>query len=342
MTTHGPNLLQPWAPITLGRGGAVPAYFRTMDWAVDFENNRRYFGAVYPTDTHPSPILMPDATGAWVSKAANVLCREQGVGMQGVPTYQQYAANPQAPANQTVTLSATGTYTLWIEGTGSVAVAAGTAVGTGFGSATAGNKVTFTLSAGGTVDLTVTGTVTLVNVINKAFVLPPIYSVSSITGNRQVVDLTGRLGSGVAGFIKVDVKNTGASGDEIFTLNDGTLANRIIFRTFPGPTLGMQVVAGGVDQAIVYIESGTYAPGVRTVAFAAGLNFFLARSVGGAAPTADTSGTYPTISTANFGGDGFGATRNIYQHTLKAALRFGPVDQTVFDEVFALAELAAA
>lgn len=53
----------------------------------------------------------------------------------------------------TITLG-TGTWTLSLEGTAAVTVAAGTAVGSGFGQATEGNSVTFTISTGGTVTLT--------------------------------------------------------------------------------------------------------------------------------------------------------------------------------------------
>jgi lysophospholipase L1-like esterase len=77
-----------------------------------------------------------------------------------------FLLNSLSPANQTVTLS-TGSFTLWMEGTGSVAVAAGTAVGTGFGTAsnstgigTYGTFVPFTITTAGTVTVTITGSVT--------------------------------------------------------------------------------------------------------------------------------------------------------------------------------------
>ena len=57
---------------------------------------------------------------------------------------------------ETVDLTAgdTGDYTLWVEGTAAVTVAAGTATGTGFGQATEGSPVTFNLTGAGTVALT--------------------------------------------------------------------------------------------------------------------------------------------------------------------------------------------
>lgn len=69
-----------------------------------------------------------------------------------------YLLNSTAPATQTVTLG-TGTYTVWLNGTGSCAVAAGTAVGSGFGSVTTSQMVVFTLTTAGTVVFTVSGSV---------------------------------------------------------------------------------------------------------------------------------------------------------------------------------------
>lgn len=53
-----------------------------------------------------------------------------------------------------LTTAGTGDYTLSVEGTAAVTVAAGTATGTGFGQATEGNPVTFNLTGAGTVTLT--------------------------------------------------------------------------------------------------------------------------------------------------------------------------------------------
>lgn len=63
------------------------------------------------------------------------------------------------PITQTTASLATGTYTLWIIGTGSATSSAGTATGTGFGAATAGVPNVFTLTGTGTVVVTVAGTV---------------------------------------------------------------------------------------------------------------------------------------------------------------------------------------
>jgi len=61
------------------------------------------------------------------------------------------------PATQTTASLATGTYTLWVIGTGSATSAAVTATGTGFGAATAGVPNVFVLTGAGTVRVTVAG-----------------------------------------------------------------------------------------------------------------------------------------------------------------------------------------
>jgi hypothetical protein len=77
-------------------------------------------------------------------------------------SHNNWLLNSGAPATQTVSLgSSGGVYCLWVIGTGSATVTAGTAVGTGFGSvATAGTPAFFTVSTSGTVVVTVAGSLT--------------------------------------------------------------------------------------------------------------------------------------------------------------------------------------
>lgn len=72
-----------------------------------------------------------------------------------------YFLNSGTPANHTSPTCPAGTYTLWLTGTGSIAVAAGTAVGSGWGTATEATPLTVTITTAGTVTFTVTGTVTI-------------------------------------------------------------------------------------------------------------------------------------------------------------------------------------
>jgi hypothetical protein len=71
---------------------------------------------------------------------------------------KQEATNPDATTTETTTISAVGTVYSWMEGSGSVAISAGTASTTGLPcTVSAGNPCTFTIVSGGTVVRTVTG-----------------------------------------------------------------------------------------------------------------------------------------------------------------------------------------
>jgi hypothetical protein len=67
--------------------------------------------------------------------------------------------NSGAPVTQSVTLIA-GTYTLKLIGSGSVTTSAGSASGTGFGTATQGSNNVFTVTIGGSVTFTCSGSIT--------------------------------------------------------------------------------------------------------------------------------------------------------------------------------------
>ena len=71
-----------------------------------------------------------------------------------------FLLNSGAPATQTTGSLGVGTYTLWLDGTGSAAVTAGTATLTGNGTASSGVKNTFNVTIAGTVTVTVTGSPT--------------------------------------------------------------------------------------------------------------------------------------------------------------------------------------
>lgn len=84
-----------------------------------------------------------------------------------------------------------------------------------------------------------------------SFATPPIVTTGSAvtrTGNRQVIDLTGRLQYGVAGFVKVDLREGNASSfARIMEFNDGTNLNRAwLVRT--GGKIGFEVYSGNTYQ----------------------------------------------------------------------------------------------
>jgi hypothetical protein len=105
----------------------------------------------------------------------------------------QYIAASGAPANQTITLP-TGTFYLRIEGSGSIAVAAGTAVGTGLPvTVTDGAPASFTISTGGTVTTTVTGSPSFAQLENGAFPTSRIHSPAATARNLDNISIANPL-----------------------------------------------------------------------------------------------------------------------------------------------------
>lgn len=104
-----------------------------------------------------------------------------------------YLLNSGTPSNQTVSLSV-GSYTLWLEGTGSCMCAAGTAVGTNFGAVTAGSPRVFTVTTAGTVTFTIGGTVIRYQCENGTFATSYI-AVTGAAATRAADVCTVGLGS---------------------------------------------------------------------------------------------------------------------------------------------------
>lgn len=147
--------------------------------ALDFVNDRYSqqgvgsgIGLISVSRASTGTDLLPSSpSGApYLTFAANTPRRSGALGgllVEGART--QLSAFPTAPQNETITIGSTGTYTLWVNGSGSAAVAAGTAVGSGFGTATNGAPVVFTISSTGTVGITVTGSLQALQVEAGAF-----------------------------------------------------------------------------------------------------------------------------------------------------------------------------
>jgi hypothetical protein len=89
-----PKVTPPWA---IGAGAA---------W--DFKTGEKFVGATPQFDTHANPIVMRSAARA-ISKAANVVCRENGVGLQVVPSVAQLIEDPTNFTLYYPTVSGTGT-----------------------------------------------------------------------------------------------------------------------------------------------------------------------------------------------------------------------------------------
>lgn len=156
----------------------VPAYFRKQRSNVSITrqvyNARRFRGRTNPINTTPLyefyfarslPVTEQDNAGNWITVPAQVepyFTRLGGSKIFWNPerNFTNYLLNSGAPANQTTGSLPTGTYILWLEGTGSVTIAAGTGTATGLGTATAAAPLLVTVTVSGTFNITVTGSVT--------------------------------------------------------------------------------------------------------------------------------------------------------------------------------------
>ena len=115
----------------------------------------------------------------------------------------------------TITLSSTGYYTLWLGGTAQVTIAAGTATITGAGSATEGSPVTINCTATGTVALTLdSGTLDEVNGSQVIMLEPGTVPTAFIptSGSTASTDAAVLDFSGVTGFVTPNETRVVATG----------------------------------------------------------------------------------------------------------------------------------
>lgn len=141
----------------------------------DFASGRLPAGATFAGGNNGS---YRDGAGGVQLDAANVpgfgYVLENGIWrLKGVLVedgISNFFLNSGTPASHTSPSLGTGTYTLSLEGAGSIEVAANTATGTGFDTATDGTPVTFTITGGGTVDFTVTGSPTRAQCTDTSYV----------------------------------------------------------------------------------------------------------------------------------------------------------------------------
>jgi hypothetical protein len=152
------------APGWVMRGAALDLNFASgMGWqqGIGIRPVAQLITATRNGGSAPETTLLPSSpSGASYQSFANgTPAIIPGVGLLNYEPRTNYLLNSTAPATQTTASLAAGVYTGWMNGAGSVAFSAGTAVGTGFGAATQGNQVQITITTAGTVVATVSGSV---------------------------------------------------------------------------------------------------------------------------------------------------------------------------------------
>jgi hypothetical protein len=130
---------------------------------LDFANNRA-FGCTFAaclsiTRASNKTNLLPSSVSgfSYTTFGNNVLAITPGSGLLIEEARTNQLLNSAAPATQTTGSLANGTYTLWVNGSGSAQMSLGTGVGCGVGTAANGTPVNFTISTPGTCIVTVIG-----------------------------------------------------------------------------------------------------------------------------------------------------------------------------------------
>ena len=103
--------------------------------------------------------LLPTSVqgAAYVTVGSNVNRIVPGLGLLVEESRTNYLLNSAAPATQTTGSLGTGTYVLWVNGSGNATMSAGTAIGCGSGVATQGTPVNVVITVAGTCTVTVGG-----------------------------------------------------------------------------------------------------------------------------------------------------------------------------------------
>jgi len=219
-----------------------------------------------------------------------------------------YLTNSTAPATQVSGALAITSHVLWVIGTGSATVTAGTAAITGGGTATQGNPVNFTTTTTGNVNVTVTGSL---NRFQLERVYPGTFFDSSIAFNRAV-DVctipTGAWYNPAGGTFVVEMSfpytNLPSFTTSLAAIDDTTVSNRILFGISGAGFPQAIVTTGGVQQfsATLATIATANAPQRYIVRFSAGTN--RAAFNGVFSGTEQGGKTMPTVTRLGIGAPG--------------------------------------
>ncbi len=297
-------------------GWAFP--FTGATWDLDFVN-RRYFGKA-PTDltvTRASLAtdLLPSSPSATTfTSFANDTARIISGGLLIEGTQTNSLTNSTAPVTQTCTL-ATGTFVLWVNGTGSCAPTLGTALGTAAGSATVNAFNTITITTSGTVVFTVTGSLNAFQCerMSGTIASPTSLIQTSAVAAARAVETVSLAGVPTITSMSLYVSATPlaatafAANLSFASLSDGTANNRIsAFRATGTAVTDAVSVTGGVSSSMNTAIVASSGVGIKmAIASNSGLSVFAvnAQKAIGAAPTAPPV----SVTTVQMGMNGAGA-----------------------------------
>lgn len=198
--------------VELWSGNATPqwAYPGSAD-DLDFAS-QRYFGAALGSTTYARAGTATDllstspAGAAFNTFGPNVIRLTPGRGVLIEAGRTNFLVNSTAPATQTTGSLSTGTYELWVNGSGNIAdtvtMSSGSGTGCGAGVASQGSPVVFTMTVAGTCVVTVAGTPKAFQ-LEKTFGEPPtsliVTAGAPVTRQNDVLTAIGKLKSDIQG-----------------------------------------------------------------------------------------------------------------------------------------------
>lgn len=188
---------------------------------LDFANNRSLGGTFtsllsLTRASNATDLLPSSASGyAYNTYTSNQLAISPNVGLLVFEARTNLFLSSNAPVTQTINLAATGNYTLWVNGSGSAAVAANTATITGAGTATNGSAVTINCTVTGTVDVTISGSLNAcqleLGAAGSSFIVTAGASATRAADSISLIAGIGSVLTGSAGFAFVQTKGLNPS-----------------------------------------------------------------------------------------------------------------------------------
>lgn len=237
----------------------------------------------------------------------NTLAITPGTGLLIEESRTNQLLNSTAPATQTTGSLATGTYTLWVNGSGSATMSLGTGIGCGTATATNGTPVNFTIATAGTCIVTVIGSLNAFQLELGAFGTSFIVTAAaSATRAADLIQFAGTLNTQVGAaqgswYDKTtSLKNTtnGAIWSRRVSVDDVVLAS--------ATTSSVRAASNVRETATV--GSGSYSTGVvNTVNTWSASGTALVANGGTVASSGFTYGTFFSNST------GLGSDQSNYQ-----------------------------
>lgn len=214
-----------------------------------------------------------------------------------------YLLNSTAPATQTTGSLGVANHVLWVIGTGSATITAGTGTATGLGTATAGNPVFFSVTGAGTFTVTVSGSLDRFQ-LEKGGSPTSFIVTAGATATRAAETCTLATGawfSSTAGTLLAVAAmpyvgtNTTATG--VVALDDGTTNNRMTLSQ--NPNLQFLVTASSVSQFNINIASQVAATGTTFREAFRYSSTDMRHAGNGTLGTAQTGKTIPTVTQLN-------------------------------------------